>query len=111
MMKKHIIVVAALLFLVGVGMGLWHAKTTNASVPAAGGNSATLPTLLVYDEDWQANEGYISTDNGYQKIDPSAVSSTAASGEIKDEGGDTYVSTYPDIFVTKWKVQGHLHYK
>ncbi|GEM_PF-2321400 len=96
------------LFILGAGIGLWSSRQSRASSPE-GEIVGITDYLIAWDEEWQAIEAYHSSQTGYRAFDPSQGTKTAVSGSINAAGG--YVETYPEIFVTKWRIHGHLHYE
>jgi len=95
-------------FILGAGIGIWKSHPTRASSPE-GETIGITNYLICWDEEWQAIEAYHSSKTGYKAFDPSKGQKTAISGSIDATGG--YVETYPEIFVTKWRIHGHLHYE
>lgn len=107
-MKNKWIFVAIGVFILGAGIGFWRGQPSRASSPE-GEIVGITDALITWDEEWQAVEAHYSTKSGYASFDPSAGQQTAVSGSINAAGG--YVETYPEIFVTKWRIHGHLHYE
>jgi len=108
-MKKQWARIGAALFLVGGCIGFFVRQPVRAT-PA--GTSKDWPKSVFYTEKWLAAEGYMNTPAGYVKIAGNDFEqNTTVSGEIDKDNGVPYVKTAPDLFVTKWRVNGHIHFK
>jgi len=107
-MNKRSVRVGAVLFLIGAGIGLLFRQAVRAT-PADTTPSSPWPKSVFYTERWAAVEGFMNTPKGYERIND-FEHNTGVSGEI-DDSGEPYVKTSPDLFVTRWRVQGHIHFK
>jgi len=107
-MTKQWIRFGVALFLIGAGIGLFFRLPVRAT-PA--GTSPAWPKSVFYTEKWLAAEGYMNTPSGYKQI-TDFEHDTEVSGEIReDSSGVPYAKTSPDLFVTKWRVNGHIHFQ
>ncbi|MFA5090244.1 MAG: hypothetical protein WC510_04330 [Candidatus Omnitrophota bacterium] len=122
------------LFFLGLGLGVFFVlQRANASNPGSEASGGETTASVYYDETWKATETIVSSDAGlkvfypYSDDNPGGTPSVypayplpaipnhhntdIAAAIITGGISHAYVSIFPKMVVTKWRVHGHIHFK
>ena len=109
-MKKKILSIAGICFILGVLIGVYKTGPLRASSPE--GEISQGSGIISYDEEWKATHVYV-TKPGSTVYDLANADDIRSSGVVAGAGDSStnIITTYPDCVVARWKVHGHLHYE
>lgn len=115
-MKKIGIIAGMLVFIAGIFLGaLFNIHRLEASDPGGEVSGGEQAASTFWHEHWQATEGYVSSETGYEKIGisltPTSKSPVVSGKMVKKISQPAQVTIYPNMMVTKWKVHGHIHFR